>query len=82
MPLKRHEKDAIRFLLNHLLYGMFGGVLFGGLLLYLDIGHLRTMALRSDDGILPIVLLFFGLIVTFGGIGMAAGVMGQAEDRN
>lgn len=82
MPLKRHEKTAIKFLLQHLLYGVTGGLLFGGLLLYMDVSHLRTMALEEDNGILTLILMFFGLIVTFGSLGMAAGVMGLAQDEN
>lgn len=82
MPLKRHEKNAILFLLQHLLYGVVGAVVFGGMLLYFDVGHLRTMAMVEDDGILTLVLMFVGLIVTFGSIGMATGIMGLAQDEN
>jgi len=82
MPLLRHEKNAIRFLLEHLLYGSIGGVLFGGLILYLDVSHLRTMAMQEDNGILTLVLMFVGLIATFGGLGMAAGIMGLAQNDN
>lgn len=82
MPLMRHEKTAIRFLLQHLVTGVVGGLLFGGLLLYFDVSHLRTMAMDEDNGILTLILMFFGLTVTFGSIGMAAGVMGLAQDEN
>lgn len=82
MPLKRHEKAVVKFLLQHLLAGVAGGVVLGGLLLYFDVSHLRSMAMDEDNGILTLVLLFFGLMVTFGSIGMAAGVMGLAEDEN
>ena len=82
MPLLRHEKAAITFLLQHLLSGIVGGLLFGGLLLYFDVSHLRTMAMDEDSGILTLCLMFFGLMVTFGSLGMAAGIMGQAQDKN
>lgn len=82
MSMARHEKNALRFLLQHLAGGVAGAVLFGGLLLYFDIAHLRTLATESQDGWLTIVLLFFGLMVTFGGVAMAAGVMALAQDDN
>jgi hypothetical protein len=82
MPLLRHEKNLITFLLQHLLTGVIGGILFGGLLLYFDVSHLRTMAMDEDNGILTLCLMFFGLMVTFGSLAMAAAIMSQAQDRN
>jgi len=80
MPLKTYEKNAITFLLRHMLYGMTGGVVFGVLVLYYDIGHMRSLAFGSEHGLLTLVLFFFGLLITFGSVGMAAGIMGQAFD--
>lgn len=82
MKLLRHEHAAISFLLRHMLYGIVGGLLFGGLVIYYDIAHLRTLASESNDGVLTLVLFFFGLIVTFGSVGMAVGVMSQGRDEN
>jgi len=82
MALKRHEKAALTFLLRHLITGLVGGGVFGALLLYFDISHLRSLAFDSDSGPLTIALLFVGLFATFGGIGMATGIMGLAQDEN
>lgn len=82
MKLLRHERTAIGFLLRHMLFGVAGAVLFGGLVLYLDIGHLRSLAHDSEDGWLTLVLFFFGLAVTFGSVAMGIGVMGQGQDEN
>jgi hypothetical protein len=82
MKLLRHERAAITFLVRHLLIGTLGALLFGTLVLIFDIGHLRTLAGESADGILTLVLFFFGLFVTFGSIAMAVGVMSQAQDEN
>ena len=82
MSLRRHERQVLGFLLRHMLYGMAGGLCFGLLVLYYDIAHLRTLAFESGDGWLTLVLLFAGLLVTFGSVGMAAGVMGLAQDEN
>jgi len=78
----RHERNAITFLLRHLLVGAVGGLVFGVLVIVLDIAHLRSLAMESNDGILTLVLFFFGLFVTFGSLGMAAGIMGLAQDDN
>ena len=82
MPLNRHEKSIITFLLRHLLTGVVGALLFGGLLLYFDVSHLRSMALDEDGGILTLCLMFFGLMVTFGSLAMAVGIMGLAQDED
>lgn len=82
MPLKQHEKTVLEFLLTHLLYGTIGGFLFGVLLLWADIGGLRTLISDSDDGLMVVILLFFGLFVTFGSVGMGIGIMSLGEDKN
>lgn len=82
MPLKKHEKNVLDFLLTHLLYGTVGGFLFGVLLLWADVGGLRTLIKGSDDGLLFVVLLFFGLFITFGSVGMGIGIMSLGEDKN
>lgn len=82
MPLRPHERQALGFLLRHLLYGVAAGICFGIMVLYFDIGHLRTLSQQSTDGWLTLVLLFGGLIVTFGSTAMAVGVMTQGQDEN
>jgi len=82
MSLKQHEKKALRFLLQHLFFGAVGGIVFGVLLLWLDVGGLGTLVLNSDHTALYGGMLFFGLFITFGSAGMAIGVMSLAEDRN
>lgn len=82
MPLKQHEKNVIDFLLTHMLYGTIGGFLFGVLLLWADIGGLRTLISTSDDAVLIVILFFFGLFVTFGSVGMGIGIMSLGEDKN
>jgi tetrahydromethanopterin S-methyltransferase subunit E len=78
----KHQRDAIGFLLKHLGYGSFGGFLFGALLLWFDVGGLATLIFASPDWPLFLLMLFFGLFVTFGSIGMGVGVMGLGEERD
>ena len=78
----KHKRDAIGFLLKHLVYGSFGGFLFGALLLWFDVAGLATMIFASPEWPLFLLLLFFGLFVTFGSIGMGVGVMGLGEERD
>ncbi|PKU21653.1 hypothetical protein [Telmatospirillum siberiense] len=82
MKLLRHERTIIVFLLRHMLFGMAGALLFGALVLYFDIGHLRSLAFESQDGLLTLGLFFFGLLATFGSIAMGVGVMGLGRDEN
>ena len=82
MPLNRHESNALKFLFQHLAVGTMGGFVFGILLLWTDIGGIRTMAMRSESPALILILLFFGLFVTFGSVGMGIGIMSQGEDKN
>lgn len=82
MALKPHERKALDFLLTHLLYGTIGGFVFGLLLLWTDVGGLRTLIAESEDAVLYVILLFFGLFITFGSVGMAVGIMSLGEDRN
>lgn len=78
----KHHRDAIGFLLKHLFYGCFGGFLFGALLLWFDVAGLATMIFASPEWPLFLLMLFFGLFVTFGSIGMGVGVMGLGEERD
>ena len=82
MTLHRYEPAAIGFLIRHMLVGVLGGMVFGGLMVGFDIAHLRSLAGQSADGILTLLLFFFGLFVTFGSLGMGVGIMGLAQDED
>ncbi|MDR3437605.1 hypothetical protein [Telmatospirillum sp.] len=82
MKLLRHERVAVMFLIRHLLVGVVGALLFGGLVLLLDIAHLRSLAAQSQDGVLTLALFFFGLTITFGSVAMGIGIMSLAQDDN
>ncbi|MFO1119916.1 MAG: hypothetical protein U1E38_07410, partial [Rhodospirillales bacterium] len=70
------------FLLRHCLIGCAGGLVLGSLLLWQDVGGIGTMIFASPDRELFLVLLFFGLFITFGSLGMAAGIMQLGEERD
>jgi hypothetical protein len=73
--MQTFEKALVVFLLKHVTSGAAGGLVLGSGLLLLDIAGLRTLMGQSEDGIIAILLLFFGLMVTFGAIAMAVGIM-------
>ncbi|MFO1129610.1 MAG: hypothetical protein U1E66_14390 [Rhodospirillales bacterium] len=77
-----HHRPMLRFLLTHLIYGSLGGLVFGVLILWFDIAHLWSMMETSPDRPLYILLLFFGLFITFGSLGMAVGIMQLGEERD
>lgn len=78
--MQPQEKAAVAFLVRHLLYGALGGFLFGALILLQDFGHIRSMALASEEPALWFFLLFFGLFITFGSVGMGVGIMSLGKD--
>ncbi len=80
MPLHAFERSALLFMRRHLLIGAAVGVSFGLLLMVQDWGGLYTLMVEADLSWLWFFMLFFALILTFGGIGMAIGVMSQGED--
>ncbi|NKD55381.1 MULTISPECIES: hypothetical protein [unclassified Haematospirillum] len=82
MPVSPQEKKALKFLFQHLLAGCAGALLCGIMILWLDIGNIRTLSFRSDHPVLYTGLLFFGLFVTFGSVSMGIGIMSLGEDRN
>ena len=73
--MQTFEKPLLVFLLKHVTSGAVGGLALGSGLLLLDIAGLRTLMGQSEGGIIAILLLFFGLMVTFGAIAMAVGIM-------
>lgn len=73
--LRRENLKALGFLLGHLAVGVVGAVAFGALLLTSDAFGLAELIRQSDVGLLAGALLFFGLIVTFGALAMAMGIM-------
>ena len=80
--MQRMQRDALLFLLKHLLFGCFGGFLFGVLFLVFDVAGFGTLVWSSTDGGIALLLLFFGLFVTFGSVGMGAGVMALGRERD
>ena len=76
------HKAPIRFLMRHLTYGTAGGFAFGAAILAFDIAGLGSMIRASSDGWLFALLLFFGLFVTFGSIGMGVGIMSLGQERD
>lgn len=82
LKLKPYEKHAILFMLRHLFYGTVGGFTFGIILLVLDIGGLRSLIFTSNDRWVALFLLFFGLFITFGSVGMGVGIMNINNEEN
>lgn len=78
--MKPFEKAAVLFLLKHLLSGVAGAVVLGTGLLVFDVANLATLMGSSDHGIIAAVMLYAGLIVTFGSVAMGIGVMTLNED--
>ncbi|QLH38545.1 MAG: hypothetical protein HWD60_05720 [Defluviicoccus sp.] len=76
------NRRFITFLIKHCLAGTVGGIVLACLLLWQDVGGLGTMIFASPDRELFLILLFFGMFVTFGSIGMAVGIMQLGDNRD
>lgn len=73
--MKPFEKEAVFFLLNHLLSGMAGAVVLGLGLLLCDVANLRTLIFASESAFVAGFLLFASLMITFGSVAMGIGIM-------
>lgn len=73
---------ALRFLVRHAVLGTAAAFAFGGLLIAADVGGLRRMAGADESGWLYLVLLLFGLAVTFGSVAMGISVMSLGRERD
>lgn len=80
--MDRHARKAIGFLLWHMVAGIAGASVLGGLVLWYDIGRMRSLIWSTGEPALALGLFLFGLFVTFGGCAMAVGVMSLGrQDR-
>ena len=80
MALDHKEKQALTFLGAHLCYGAAAAITFGVAVLAINLSNIRVLAMNSAHPVLVLVLMFFGLFITFGSISMAVGVMSLAND--
>lgn len=78
--MKPFEKAAILFLLKHLLSGIAGALVLGTGLLWLDVANLGTLIWDSDHWVVASVMLYAGLMLTFGSVAMGIGIMTLNED--
>ena len=75
-PVERPSRNPLlRLLAINCLAGMFVAVLMVGGLLWTDTAHLWTLISTAHDPVVPIVLLFFGLMLTLGSVAMGTAIM-------
>jgi hypothetical protein len=72
--------DLVRFMLRACLAGCLAGLVAVAGLLALDVGSLGTLVLGPSGGLLPLVLLSAGFMITFGSAAIGAAVMSLGED--
>ena len=75
-------QTTLLFLFKHMMAGILGGFFLGTLLLYFDVSKLLTMISTTTDGWLVVVMLYTGLGITFGSIGMGWGIFSLAQERD
>jgi hypothetical protein len=72
--------DLIRFMLRACLAGCLAGLVAVAGLLALDVGSLGTLVLGPAGGVVPLVLLSAGFMITFGSAAIGAAVMSLGRD--
>lgn len=82
MALNTKEREALKFLGVHLVYGLAAALTFGIAVLVTNLGNLRTLAMDSSQPVSVLALFFFGLFITFGSVGMGVGIMSLARDED
>lgn len=78
--MKSFEKAVLLFLLRHLFAGIVGAVVLATGLLWFDVAKLATLIGSSEYGITATVMLYAGLMLTFGSVSMGIGIMTMNED--
>lgn len=68
------DQQMFLHLAQHALAGVIGSMVFGVLLLVLDVAMLRSLIFTSQEPILWLVILFASLMVPFGTIAVAIGL--------
>ena len=69
------EPNLMRLYLRHCAVGFALSAVFGGLVLWSDVGHLGSLILGSDKGLLAVFLLWFFHGTVFGSVQFAVMIM-------
>ena len=69
------SNPLVGFLVRHALLGIAVGWGIALAFLWLDVGLLGTLIAEAEQPWLPLLLLFFGLGVTFGSVAMGSAIM-------
>jgi hypothetical protein len=72
--------DLIAFMFQACLAGCLAGLAAVGGLLALDVGSLGTLVFGPAGGVVPLVLLAAGFMITFGSAAIGAAVMSLGEE--
>ena len=70
----------VKIMLQHFLVGAVAAVIFGGVLLWSDMAGLATLLAESPQREIGLVLLFAGLVSTFGPIAMLTGLASHSDE--
>lgn len=74
-PSPRPSEPFFALLRFHAIAGAVLGVVFVAGVLAFDLAHIRTLAFASEDGVLAVVMLTIGSIITFSSVVMGSAIM-------
>ena len=78
---RRGTNRVLRIMLRNWALGIGTGFLCAGLVLALDVAHLRHLLLQSDAAVIGLALLFGGFGATFGGLVAGTAIMFPRDER-
>ncbi len=78
------DEEILRFIVLPGIAGSLAGLVAVAGLLMLDVGSLGTLVLGSGGGVVPVVLLSAGFMITFGSAAIGAAIMaiGNGADED
>jgi Zn-dependent protease with chaperone function len=82
MPRRRSDRRLIWFLADNAAIGVLVAAVVTYALVKLDALGLASLAERSSDGWLALLLLFFGLAVTFASLAMGTAIFLLPKDKD
>jgi hypothetical protein len=79
-PRRLRDEPLLRLLAINWLIGAGVAAALAAVVLITDTAHLRTLMMSSSEPWIPILLLFFGFIVTMSSVAMGAAIMFLPKD--
>ncbi len=72
--MTRSSPSLAHLILHHLILGLIGAAVLGTILLWFDVGGLRTLIIEGEQKVFNYVVFYVSLMVPIGGIAVVVGL--------